>query len=269
MATSIRKGAKSFKELSPEILLQLNNGEIESANLIEWLAIDKTLLLKNILEQNERMLYFEVIVEKINNLKKKTVNTIDQTIGATLYAQACQNNDFDLLENLKLHNSDAVRCWACYFIADNITLNIHEVLEQIQPFAADSHFGVREVSWLSVRNLIINNLTESLQILTEWTIHPDPNLRRFASEATRPRGVWCQHIEVLKQNPSLGLSILENLKGDPSKYVQNSVANWLNDASKNNPQFVINICKEWHIKSPNKHLVYITKRALRSIKKKI
>jgi hypothetical protein len=44
---SKRKGARSIKAIAPEILRQLNLGEIESANLVKALAIDFDLLLKS------------------------------------------------------------------------------------------------------------------------------------------------------------------------------------------------------------------------------
>ena len=40
-----RKGAKSIKDIPKDILEQLNRGEIETANLVEWLAINQRLLL--------------------------------------------------------------------------------------------------------------------------------------------------------------------------------------------------------------------------------
>ncbi|WP_374099868.1 hypothetical protein [Riemerella anatipestifer] len=46
-----RKGSKSTKDIPKEILEQLNCGQIETANLIEWLAVDQRLLLENLLKQ--------------------------------------------------------------------------------------------------------------------------------------------------------------------------------------------------------------------------
>ncbi len=267
MAENKRKGARSTKDIPNEILQQLNSGEIQTANLVEWLAVDQKLLLENLLKQNKRTEYLKFVLTKIDHLKKQTVNTINETIGTGLFEQATQNNDKEFLSIMSTHNADLVRCWATYTIGKNENLNISETLKQIQPFSADKHFGVREICWLAVRPKIAQNLTESIEILTKWTINPDENIRRFTTESTRPRGVWCEHIEELKQNPELGLPILEILKSDKAKYVQDSVGNWLNDASKTQPKFVRNICKRWETESDTKETKYITKKALRTLNK--
>jgi hypothetical protein len=57
MSDTKRKGARSIKDIPATILQQLNNGEIETANLVEWLAINQTTLLQNILKQNKRTKY--------------------------------------------------------------------------------------------------------------------------------------------------------------------------------------------------------------------
>lgn len=265
--TEKRKGARSIKDIPGDILMQLNRGEIETANLTEWLAVDQRTLLENLLQQNDLVKYLNPILEKVDQLKKQTVNTINEAIGLGILDLALINNDEEFLLKISTHQADLVRCWAAYTIGRNTSFNLKEKLKKIQHFAADHHFGVREICWMTVRQDISKNLAESISILSGWTTHADENIRRFASESTRPRGVWCEHIQELKENPGLGLEILEPLKSDSSKYVQDSVGNWLNDASKSQPEFVIETCDEWLRESNTKETKYIVKKALRTIQK--
>ena len=267
MTRTKRKGAKSIKEIPKAILDQLNRGEIETANLVEWLAVDQRILLGNLLTQHKRKKYLRPILENIDSLKKQTVNTINEAIGTGLFEQAIKHKDIEFLQIPSLHQSDVVRCWAAYTIAKEPLLDIKQKLQRIQPFAADKHFGVREIAWMVLRKNIAQNLDESLQVLASWTKNADENIRRFASEATRPRGVWCEHIEALKLTPELGLVVLEPLKSDQAKYVQDSVGNWLNDASKTQPDFVKELCKRWEEESDTKETRYIIKKAMRTINK--
>ena len=263
-----RKGAQSIKDIPKNILAQLNSGKIETATLAEWAAIDRKKLLENLLKQNDRNKYLKPILVQINNLEKQTANTINIAIGAGLYEQIRIHNDSEFLSVMSTHNSDFVRSWAAYSIGKGTTLSIKQKLQKIKVFAADRHFGVREEAWCAVRENIAKNLTESIRILSKWATNKNENIRRFASEATRPRGVWCEHIIELKQNPELALSILEPLKSDKAKYVRDSVGNWLNDASKTQPEFVIKLCNRWKKESGTEETNYIIKRALRTINKK-
>ncbi|MFH6992616.1 DNA alkylation repair protein [Flavobacterium sp. FlaQc-48] len=262
-----RKGARSAKDIPMAILEQLNKGEIETANLVEWLAVDQVLLLKNVLEQFDKTCYLEPVLCDIKSLKKLTVNTVNEAIGVGLMRQSILNNDVTILAEMSNHKSDLVRCWTAYTIGRDSKLNINEMLEQIQVFAADTHFGVREISWLAVRSVILKNLNQSLEILLKWTFNENENIRRFATESTRPRGIWCEHSEELKKKPELAAAILNSLKSDSSKYVQDSVGNWLNDASKSRPDFVMDLCERWKAENPEEETLYIIKRALRTIKK--
>jgi 3-methyladenine DNA glycosylase AlkC len=262
-----RKGARSIKDITPDIMQQLNSGKIESANLVEWLAIDQKILLENVLSEWEKTAYLSPILKGIDALKKPTITTINEAIGVGLLHQIMVNKDAELLQKMAQHPADAVRCWATYIVGKNPQLTIVEMLEKIQPFAADTHFGVREIAWMAVRPFMTKNLAECLTILAKWTNSENENIRRFASESTRPRGVWCAHIDVLKENPAFALPILESLKSDKAKYVQDSVGNWLNDASKTQPDFVSEICEEWGKNSPTKETNYIIKKALRTMEK--
>jgi 3-methyladenine DNA glycosylase AlkC len=267
MEVKKRKGSKSIKDIPANILTLLNNGQIESANLVEWLAINQTLLLENLLKAHKRTKYLKPILSLINVLNKKTVNTLNEAIGKGLLEQVILDKDDELLKIIATHTSDTIRCWATYTIGCNPNFTLSQTLEHIKPFAADAHFGVREIAWLATRQKIAGSLKQSIALLSKWTSHSDENIRRFASEATRPCGVWCAHIKALKQEPSLALPILEPLKADAAKYVQDSVGNWLNDASKSQPQFVKTICKQWANESNSIHTAYIIKKALRTIEK--
>lgn len=48
--------------------------------------------------------------------------------------------------------------------------------------------------------------------------------------------------------------------------MRDSIGNWLNDASKDNPEWVKDLCHKWESESPVIETVYITKKALRTIK---
>ena len=72
-------------------------------------------------------------------------------------------------------------------------------LDAVWRFAADPHFGVREMAWMAVRDEIAADVDAAVRLLQAWATHADPNIRRFASESTRPRGVWCAQIEALKK----------------------------------------------------------------------
>lgn len=52
-------------------------------------------------------------------------------------------------------------------------------------------------------------------------------------------------VPALKKDPALILPILENLKNDPSETVRRSVANSLNDISKDHPALVAAIAQRW------------------------
>ncbi len=263
-----RKGARSIKEIPSEVLTALNKGEIPTVNLVEWLAVDQLVLLENVLHAHNKSVYFPSIQRKVNALKSKTANKLFEAIGFELFKQATSNNDSELIDSLSTHLSDCVRNWATYAIASNKHLNINQLLKAIDPFAADAHFGVREIAWISIRNNVIDDLKNAITILEKWVVSEDENIRRFASEVTRPRGVWCKHINVLKEDPELAIKLLEPLKSDSSKYVRDSVGNWLNDSSKTQPDYVIGLCKRWSKESPTNETQYIIKRALRTLNKK-
>jgi 3-methyladenine DNA glycosylase AlkC len=259
-----RKGATRTADISAEVLEALNSGLISTVNLTEWLMVDNLKLLEVVLKAEKQSAFFKPVSDAVAALKKPTVNSVQYTIG-TMLRTAAGKDEKKIYAFLSSHTSDSVRCWAAYFAGTDGSKTLEQKLQLIEPLAADLHFGVREVAWLAVRPALAAELNKALKILKPWTTSKDENIRRFASEATRPRGVWCAHITELKENPEQALHLLEPLRSDSSEYVRNSVANWLNDASKTQPKWVQETCKRWSKESPTKETQLIIKRALRSI----
>jgi len=259
-----RKGVRSFADLDPEVIEYLNNGIIETANLMEWLAADQLAILKVVLKELKKEQWYDTFYEAVNAQKKPTANSNTRVIGQT-FAQL--TNDIEILDYIATHVSDIPRCWAAFAHILVETSDTSILLKKIKPFAADLHFGVREVAIFATKDLLIEDLDTSILILSEWTSSLDENIRRFAGEALRPLGVWVKKIAALQKFPEKGLSIIEPLKSDSSKYVRDTVGNWLNDASKSQPEWVTALCKEWEKASPTKETNYIIKKAMRTIKK--
>lgn len=251
-----RKGVSRRADIPPELLAQLNAGTAASATLAEGLAIDFAALLVAAVPDVP-----SESVEIVRGMDGQGITRRMDAVGELLL----QHLTLDGLPTIAEHLSDTVRGWACYVIGRAPKLKLNAKLGLIRPLADDRHFGVREWAWMALRPHLAKNVGHAVKALTPWAGDASPNVRRFASESTRPRGVWCAHIDALKQNPELALPILEPLKADPAKYVQDSVGNWLNDAAKGQPAWVKALCERWRAESPTAATAAICKRALRNV----
>lgn len=263
-----RKGARSTAEVPQVVRALLDAGEIETVNLCEWLVADQERLALGVLRALGWADAAGELKAAMAAIDKPTAVKRSSAVGGVLSQRAAGAGWDRCFELLKTHRSDIVRSWACHLVARREGCALADRLRLARPLAADSNMGVRESAWMAAREALAAELPAAIQLLVPWTADPDPNIRRFASEATRPRGVWCRHIEALKRDPGLGLPILEPMKSDPSRYVQNSVANWLNDASKSQPDWVRSVTARWLRESPANTTAYIARRALRTLEGK-
>lgn len=121
-------------------------------------------------------------------------------------------------------------------------------------------------SEFAVRPFIINNNKKAMEYLTEWALDSNVHIRRLASEGCRPRLPWGIALTKFKNDPTDVMKILDILKADESLYVRKSVANNLNDISKDNPMIVIDFAKDNYGK--NKNTDWILKHGCRTLLKK-
>lgn len=254
--SAARAKGRSVKDIPGERLAQLDAGA-EAKTLTECLAVDFAALMGSIMP--------EIGEDALAAMRKGASTGIlrRMSLAAGLIERKLGPEAFDKLAR---HVSDTARGWACFMIGHANGMTLADRLAAIRPFADDPHFGVREWCWMAVRPHLAADLEKAIALLGDWTTNPSERLRRFASEAIRPRGVWCAHIVALKQEPQLALSVLEPLRADPSGYVQDSVANWLNDAGKDRPDWVEALCARWVSENPSIATQRICRRALRSIK---
>lgn len=97
----------------------------------------------------------------------------------------------------------------------------------------------------AIRPYLIHDLGRALSYLNTWVGDPDEHVRRLVSEGTRPLLPWGQRLPDFVKSPETTWYLLDKLKTDPAKYVQKSVANHINDHSKNHGDWVVDKLSSW------------------------
>jgi len=108
-----------------------------------------------------------------------------------------------------------------------------------------AHFTINSTSEFAIRQFLIKYPTQTISQMKLWATNPHEHIRRLASEGCRPRLPWGVALQRYKKDPTNILEILETLKDDESLYVRKSVANNLNDISKDNPQILKQLAQKW------------------------
>ena len=133
--------------------------------------------------------------------------------------------------------------------------------------AAQYQLTKRFTAEFSIRSFLLHDPNRALATIQTWLTDPDEHVRRLCSEGTRPRLPWGKRLPDFGKNPDKVLFILEALKDDPSLYVRRSVANHLGDIAKDQPDWVLEICRVWG-KDANKERRWLIRHAIRYLDKK-
>lgn len=150
------------------------------------------------------------------------------------------------------------------FFPDFVELNGLEHVET--SIRALEQFTVYSSAEFAVRPFIIQDPDRMMQQMRSWASHENEHVRRLATEGCRPRLPWGISLTLIKQDPQPILPILTRLREDPSEYVRKSVANNLNDISRDHPALVLQLAREWYGRNPLTD--WIVRHGLRSLIKK-
>ncbi len=126
----------------------------------------------------------------------------------------------------------------------------------------------------AIRPFLINHQHATLKQLEIWTQDKNYHVRRWVSEGSRPRLPWGEKLTAFVKDPTLTLPLLEKLKYDPELYVRKSVANHLNDITKDHPKLITVLLKKWKTEAKSEstdkidRINWIIRHALRVLIKK-
>lgn len=121
----------------------------------------------------------------------------------------------------------------------------------------------------AVRAFFLSDEKRTLKHFKKWVKDDNVHVRRLVSEGSRPLLPWGQKLPAFVKDPELTWELLEILKHDEEEYVRKSVANHLNDHSKNHPDFIVKKLLSWQKEnSEDKNIDWIIRHASRTLIKK-
>lgn len=119
----------------------------------------------------------------------------------------------------------------------------------------------------AIRTLLRHDLDRALTIIESWTRSADAAARRLASEGTRPYLPWAIRVQPIMAEPGITLPILDALYRDPDDVVRRSVANHLNDLSRDHHDLVVATAARW-LSEPDDNTAAVVRHALRTLVKR-
>ena len=124
-------------------------------------------------------------------------------------------------------------------------------------------------SEFAIRTLLRHDLDRAMAFITAWTTSADAAVRRLASEGTRPYLPWAIRVAPIIGRPGVTVPILDALYRDTDPVVRRSVANHLNDLSRDHPDLVVDAARRWLADpAPDGNTTALVQHGLRTLVKR-
>ena len=120
----------------------------------------------------------------------------------------------------------------------------------------------RFTSEFAIRFFLIEYPEKTLEQMKKWAVDENCHVRRLASEGSRPLLPWAMRLHDFVKDPKPVFEILELMKFSQERLVQRSIANNLNDISKNQPDQVTSILSKWQKEGVSEWLITHALRTL-------
>lgn len=132
--------------------------------------------------------------------------------------------------------------WLWPFGSFIATYGLHDYEASI---AAIEELTKRHTGEYAIRPYIAARPEDTCRVMRSWADSSSVHVRRLASEGLRPRLPWAKKLTLFIDRPEPVFEVLEVLKDDPSRFVQKSVANHLNDYLKDNRPAAMDLLRSW------------------------
>lgn len=225
--------------------------------------------IANLISQHYPAFNVETFLKKAESLDKLEMKARVRVIRDALAAELPQDYPAALGVVVSVLKENKLRGFAVWPFAEFI-----QVYGLDQPEISLEALKVVTVCFTSewaVRPFIKQDPDATMRFLLKCAQDESVDIRRWASEGTRPRVPWGEKLHLFIKDPSGTRAILDALKFDPELYVRKSVANHLNDITKDHPDYVIQLLQSWQQQAKQsgsedvKKVTWITRHSLRTL----
>ena len=192
----------------------------------------------------------DALIKYLPNKFEDVVEILVSSLGEKLKADYLGGGNFDFIEISPPYVIERLGI-------DNFDLSMEALREMTMRLSSEG----------AIRKFIEKYPEKSLRLLNKWTKDKNVHVRRLVSEGTRPRLPLASPIKMYIKDPRPIIPLLNKLKDDSDLYVRRSVANNLNDISKDNPEIVVETLKKWR-KNASKERLWVIRHSLRTLYKR-
>lgn len=198
--------------------------------------LDKESFVRLALENSGQNNYAARLEQIVESLRKYLPENYEHALRILIDSLT---EELEITDEFKFRNEHFINLAQCRYVSkyglEHFSLSMDALKIMTTRFTAE----------YDIRYFLEKYPEQSLELMKLWTEDENVHVRRLASEGSRPRLPMGRRNRLFVKDPSPIIPILEKLKNDPALYVRRSVANSINDISKDHPDLAADIAERW------------------------